>query len=90
MGKAHKAVLDIGATAVNAEGRQMLTNSEPAAESPTTHATGNVVPLGAQFHRARNGRHQHLRCLVYRQYNADRIVALRRGSYGWCQEPTLI
>jgi hypothetical protein len=39
MGQAHKTVLDIGATALNAEGRQMLTNSEPGSEKPTTHAT---------------------------------------------------
>jgi hypothetical protein len=46
MGKAHKAVLDIGATALNADGRQMLTNSNPGPESPTTHATVDTGHAG--------------------------------------------
>jgi hypothetical protein len=46
MGKAHKAVLDIGATSLNADGRQMLTNSNPGPEGPTTHATVDTGHAG--------------------------------------------
>jgi hypothetical protein len=46
MGQAHKTVLDIGATALNADGRQMLTNSNPGPEGPTTHATVDTGHAG--------------------------------------------
>lgn len=36
---ARKAVLDAGATMLNADGREMLTNSNPTAGSPTQHST---------------------------------------------------
>jgi hypothetical protein len=36
---AHKVVLDTGATNVGAEGREMLTDSNPVAGSPTQHST---------------------------------------------------
>ncbi len=41
MGKAHRAVLDIGATALNADGGEMLTNSNPTqgAGAATQHST---------------------------------------------------
>lgn len=38
---AQKAVLDAGATALNADGREMLTNSNPVKGSPTQHSTVN-------------------------------------------------
>jgi hypothetical protein len=46
LGEAHKAVLDIGAASLNADGRQMLTNSEPGPEGPTTHATVDTGHAG--------------------------------------------